>query len=80
MSFDNTRKALAIFDAGKAAREVLFEAIDNGDDFRAWEAAEKTALEVVQRAFYEDTKDVNNLANCMIVGEGYMRKLVHGLH
>lgn len=63
----NTRMAFVEFDTTKPEREAAWKNVATDADVLACETADKAALDKVRVAFYEDTKDINNLAHCMIV-------------
>ena len=77
-SFTNSKAALVIYDADDPRRLALCNAIsDAPDPMKAcdvWEAAEKEALEKLQQAFWEDTKDINSREICRLADVGTLRR------
>lgn len=71
LDFSRTRQALVEFDA---ARDAVWGAIDGKSDLVAYALADKTALDKVREAFYQDTRSSNNRADCMQVGLDFLRK------
>ncbi len=66
--FSNTIQALAEYDKTAVPKlEVLFDRIITFGDYEKWETAERDARVLVQRAFYEDTKDLNDWSHCKMV-------------
>ena len=78
MGFTNTRAALITYDAGSAQRQKLWTAADTNDDVNEAVAADRAALELVQAAFYEDTKAINTRRHCELADIQFMRHLVAG--
>lgn len=76
--FENTAKALAVFDAGKPARDEAWSQINNDTDVANVEADELAALRLVQEAFYEDTKHINSLDHCYRADLQFMRRMAKG--
>ncbi len=74
MPFDNTRKALAAFDADRKRRDVILENAKTKAQIEDWKMIEEFALEDVRLAFLEDTKHVNNWSQAKVVTLDYMRK------
>ncbi len=62
--FSNTIAALAEFDRTTPERDSMCDSINTEGDVYRWMAAVGVAEEVVQRAFHEDTKDLNNWSHC----------------
>lgn len=77
-TFTNTAAALVEYDTGAAARSAAWDAIESNADCDACVAADKAALEVVQRAFHKDTADFNSLHDCLLVDLGFMRRMARG--
>lgn len=75
----NTKKALIEYDANRAGREALFDAIESDSDFFEWEALEKSDTEKVCVAYYEDTKSFNTLANCLLLSAEEARRIVNSI-
>lgn len=75
-TFDNTIKALEEFDAGNAGRQALWDAVWDAESLDRAEIAEAEALRKVQKAFYEDTKHINRLDNCLLLDISDIRKAV----
>ncbi len=66
--FSNTIAALAEYDKTAVPKlEVLFDRIITFGDYEKWETAERDARVLVQRAFHEDTKDLNDWSHCKMV-------------
>lgn len=76
----HTAVALKIYDEGHAVRETLFYTTRGDDD--AWGRAVRDAIQKVQDAFFEDTKDHNSRDNCCLVSIGWLKQQVakHGPH
>lgn len=74
-TFDHTRAALIIYDAGKAERAKNWDDICNDIDVAKAGQADREALELVQRAYYEDTKDINCIHNCLRIDIDFMRRM-----
>ena len=74
--FTHTRAALAKYEMGAALRQAFWEVaeFESSADVHRLEAADKAALDEVRAAFYQDTKDVNSVGDCMLVDIGFMRK------
>lgn len=72
----NTRKALARFDEpyNQSRRQAQYEAIKTNEDASAYFGMLKAEEDEVRRAFYKDTKDINSLDNCMLIGLYTLRK------
>lgn len=66
-TFENTKAALAIYDAGEAERDARWDNARSNDDADAAEAEEKAAARLVQEAFHKDTAGYNTLENCLQV-------------
>ncbi len=62
--FSSTRIALAVYDAGEAEREKMWQSVESDRDVFAAEKADADALALVQEAFWEDTKAYNSRDNC----------------
>ena len=67
--------AIAEFDAGKPARDAAWARIDSPADLAACEAEETLALQKVQAAFWEVTKDRNSKDGCSQVSIEFCRKI-----
>lgn len=76
--FKNTIEALAIYDLGLEERQRLWDTAQSEADVDAADAAEKSALTMVQYAFYEDTKHVNSREHCKLADIGFMRLCANG--
>lgn len=74
--FPHTKAALEIYDAGKPARENAWNRAESNADVDAADAADKAALQLVQKAFHQDTADINSLSHCMLVDLNFMRRMV----
>ena len=48
----------------------------NDNDVTIVTACEASSLEVLQNAFFEDTKNINSLSACKAVPVSYLRELV----
>ena len=62
--FANTRKALEVYDAGTPARDAIWNSVESDADVFAARKADQDALELVQEAFWQDTKAYNSRENC----------------
>ena len=80
IDLSNTVRALEGYDATAEGRDLMLEAARSKADVMNWELAERTALQTVQLAFWEDTKDWNNLDNCQCIGIETLRGMVASLH
>jgi len=78
MNLPNTRKALAIFDAGKEDREALFRAIKKDTGYEIWRTAEIEAVRKVQEAFFSDEENPNPLDKCYLVSIKTLRAWSEG--
>jgi hypothetical protein len=83
-SFKNSRRALKAHEALKRRSErelnMLMDRADLGQkEFLAlwnkWLKRRTVGEDVVRRAFFEDTKHVNSLDNCMLVDLGFIEQL-----
>lgn len=80
-TFDNTIKALAVYDSNKEHRDRLFNSITEGNyleceqKYEEWQKVELEDLLKVQTAFWEDTKEYNSLDNCKRVDIFFMRRV-----
>jgi hypothetical protein len=63
-TFDNTRAALAVYEAGRAARNEAWDKVKSVTDIHKCEAADTAALVLVQEAFYQDTSAYNSRESC----------------
>jgi len=73
ITFENTRQALAEFDATQAARDKAWTTVETAMDVLAAETTDRVALRKVQEAFYKDTMDINSLDHCYLADIGFMR-------
>jgi hypothetical protein len=76
VAFENSRVALAEFDRGAPARDLLLDEASIYLDVKAWELIEKQATDAVRLAFYQDTREINSLSTCMIVDIAFIRRCV----
>jgi len=75
MPFENTKKALAEFEAGEEARDKLLFDAETNADVEAWQKVEHEALLKVRAAFAEDTKQINSRETVMSCTDiGFMKK------
>ncbi len=74
--FSNTIAALAEFDRTGVDRDRMVDTAETNRDIYAWIAAVDAAVELVQRAFQEDTKDLNNWSHCKHVTIKDARRIV----
>lgn len=65
-SFANTIKALKEYDANRAQRDKLLDDATTNEEFHHWEQVERAAVEKVQDALYEDTKEYNRRDRCAL--------------
>lgn len=77
-NFSNSIAALAVYDAGAAERDRVWDEVERNEDADAAEANDKAAAELVQRAFYEDTKGINSLEDCLRVAVKDIRRMATG--
>lgn len=70
-----TVKALKVYDEGKRARSKQWSAAHSDEAVLAALNTEAEALLKVRLAFYEDTKDRNQLNHCLIVDLPFLRGL-----
>jgi hypothetical protein len=76
LTLDNTKVALARYDAGQPARDAYLDAAQTDGEVYRWMLDQKIAADEVREAFFEDTKDRNSHDNCMIVEIAWLRELV----
>lgn len=75
-TFDRTIAALKEYDFTKPVRDMMFDNAACNEDVEACVYAEREAQRLVQTAFYEDTKHINRLENCLRVDVSDLRKMV----
>lgn len=73
MCFDNTRAALAIYDAGSSRRDAILNEAMTEMGVDAWHAEETQALNEVRSAFHRDTRGTNSRAYCANLSLELMR-------
>lgn len=75
-NLSHTRKALKRYFSPLqvSQRQELMDAIQDDITMQHWENAEKEALRKVQMAFFEDTKEINSLDNCLLMDVHTLRK------
>lgn len=71
--------ALVEYDRTAPEREAIWNDVENDTDVSVAEKADSDALEKVQEAFYQVTKDRNSRDSCRCVDIAYARKTA-GLH
>lgn len=76
-TFPKTREALIKWEAEEAGRYEELKACKTNEDVRAFEAKAKAADQVVQDAFYEDTKVYNSQKNCRLVHPLKIRDMIN---
>jgi hypothetical protein len=59
--------ALLAYFTTKPQRDIMLDNIESNEDFDAYEAADKAAALVAQKAFHEVTSAYNALDRCMMV-------------
>lgn len=69
------KDAIAVYDAGIAARADAWDNVDNDADVMACEREDKRALDEVRAAFYELTKDRNSFSAAMLADLPFMRRV-----
>lgn len=72
-TFDRTRAALAVYDAGAVERAKNWEDICNDAEVAVAQKADADALDKVRMAFWEDTKEFNSVSSCRQVPLNFMR-------
>lgn len=73
----HSKKALDHYDKVDAPRvDWLFEQATTDAEVHAAVRAEEESILKVRKAFFEDTKGINSLSNCMIVTLDFVRKCV----
>lgn len=70
----NTIAALKAYDEGQAARDASWEAADTNKAVSACQTADKEALDLVRRAFLEDTKTINRWSGVKVADLNFMRR------
>ena len=73
--FPATAAALVEFDAGAAERKAAWESAETELAIDKAHEADTAALDLVQRAYHQDTADINSLANCLRVDLAFMRRM-----
>lgn len=73
-SFTNTIAALAAFDASAAEREEAWNKAETNEAIDAADLADLVALRKVQRAFHQDTSDINSQESCYRIDLAFMRR------
>lgn len=65
----HTRKAIKWYfsELQVSKRKKLLNDVMDDESMLRWEIAEKEDLQRVQRAFFEDTKEINSLDKCMLM-------------
>lgn len=66
-TFEKTRAALEVYDAGKDDRANLWQEATDADDIHYAEVQDKLAADLVRAAFLEDTKDSNSSHNANLI-------------
>jgi hypothetical protein len=74
--FANSRMALAVYDSTQARRDAALDSARTAAEMAAWTCNEAEALRAVRLAFYEDTKEFNSLAHCMMARLSFIRDCV----
>ena len=79
-AFSNTMAALEIYDKGAADRGFAWGTAEDEWDAKSCFAADDKALELVRRAFHEDTKGKNTWDQAKMADLAFMRQMVerHG--
>lgn len=67
--------ALAEYDRTAPERNAAWDAVKNNADVAAAEKADEGALEAVQEAFYQVTKDRNSREGCLRVDIAFARNI-----
>jgi hypothetical protein len=80
MKFAKTAAAIALFDASKVDRNVVWDNPTCNEEVLAAEAVDKAALTLVQYAFYLDTAEINRLHDCLRVDMEFMARCVRNEH
>lgn len=75
LNLTNTRRALAVFDAGIPERDRMIAVARTEKETKAWLEAEREALQLVQEAFFADTSDRNSRDHCRLVDIKWLRSL-----
>lgn len=70
LSFENTNKALKIYDSTQLERDLLWEKAHNDKTIKTAQAADEKMRVFVCKAFYEDTKHINSLDKCLLLDVG----------
>lgn len=69
------KDALAVFDAGEAARRAAWDVVETGEQIAACEEADAAALRQVQLVFAELTSDRNRFALAVTAPLKFMRQI-----
>lgn len=72
----HTVAALAEYEKTQPARQALWDAAETNEDVAACEAADLEALNLMRVAYYEDTKGINRLDNCMLLSDSDICRVV----
>lgn len=74
-TFDNTRKALAKYDATQCLRDKAWDNVMTVNHVVMAEENDRLALRTVQDAFHADTMDINCTENCRRLDIDFMRRM-----
>jgi hypothetical protein len=74
-AFDNTRLALLTYELGYWEREADWASVESDLEIERCAANDAAALRKVQEAYYQDTKHINSLENCLLVDLQFMRRM-----
>jgi protein-disulfide isomerase-like protein with CxxC motif len=77
--FKRTREALAVYDTSAAERQARWDRVNTTDHVEEAEHQDRLALEAVQEAFYQDTRNVNSREHCALADIAFMRRCVEGV-
>ncbi|MDR9847069.1 hypothetical protein [Herbaspirillum huttiense] len=74
--FAKTKAALNVYYDSLPARQQAWKSVTSNEQVHAANTADRKALEALQDAFHEDTKDINSLAHCRLVTAQDIAKMV----
>jgi hypothetical protein len=76
-NWQHTHTALDKWYANAVARHSRLDAIETDDDLRVYETHERGELYQLHLAYYEDTKDINNLERCQLLSVHAIVEISH---
>jgi len=76
LDLTQTRAALIKYNAMQGELEQMLKTMSGNDSFYEWDKRRQAAEDLVKEAFHRDTKHVNSLDNCMLIGIYSLQEMV----